>query len=122
MVGKLHGKELSFNNLLDLDSARRLLEEFEVPAVVIVKHNNPCGCAVGGTVDEAFDKALATDPVSAFGGIVSVNRAIDVALATKLNSMFLELVFAPEYSEEALEILQSKPNIRLLLDQEHRGP
>src|SRR3954471_14488875 len=121
MVGKLHGKELSFNNLLDLDSARRLLEEFEVPAAVIVKHNNPCGCAVGSTVDEAFDKALATDPVSAFGGIVSVNREVDMALATKLNSMFLELVFAPDYTTEALEILRSKQNIRLLHNEEKRG-
>jgi phosphoribosylaminoimidazolecarboxamide formyltransferase / IMP cyclohydrolase len=120
MVGKLHGKELSFNNLLDLDSARRLLEEFEVPAAVIVKHNNPCGCAVGTDVEEAFDKALATDPISAFGGIVCVNREIDVPLATELNSMFLELVFAPDYTPEALEILQTKPNIRLLIDEERR--
>jgi phosphoribosylaminoimidazolecarboxamide formyltransferase/IMP cyclohydrolase len=120
MVGKLHGKELSFNNLLDLDSARRLLEEFEVPAAVIVKHNNPCGCAVGVDVNEAFDKALATDPISAFGGIVCVNREVDVPLANKLNSMFLELVFAPDYLPDALEILQSKPNIRLLIDEERR--
>jgi phosphoribosylaminoimidazolecarboxamide formyltransferase/IMP cyclohydrolase len=121
MVGKLHGKELSFNNLLDLDSARRLLEEFEVPGAVIVKHNNPCGCAVGSTVEEAFDKALAADPVSAFGGVVCVNREIDVPLATKLNSMFLEVVFAPGYTDEAFEILSSKPNIRLLADEEKRG-
>src|SRR3954470_24271737 len=120
MVGKLHGKELSFNNLLDLDSARKLLEEFEVPAAVIVKHNNPCGCAVGTDVVDAFDKALAADPVSAFGGIVCFNREIDVALAMKLNAMFLELVFASSYSEEALEILQSKPNLRLLIDEERR--
>jgi phosphoribosylaminoimidazolecarboxamide formyltransferase/IMP cyclohydrolase len=122
MVGKLHGKELSFNNLLDLDSARRLLEEFEVPGAVIVKHNNPCGCAVGSDVEEAFDKALATDPVSAFGGIVCVNRDIDVALANKLNAMFLEIVFAPGYTPDALDILQSKPNIRLLIDEERRTP
>ncbi|MEA2496670.1 MAG: phosphoribosylaminoimidazolecarboxamide formyltransferase / cyclohydrolase [Thermoleophilaceae bacterium] len=121
MVGKLHGKELSFNNLLDLDSARRLLEEFELPAAVIVKHNNPCGCAVGSDVSAAFDKALATDPVSAFGGVVCVNRQIDVELATKLNSMFLEVVFAAGYTDEALEILESKPNIRLLNDEERRG-
>jgi phosphoribosylaminoimidazolecarboxamide formyltransferase/IMP cyclohydrolase len=120
MVGKLHGKELSFNNLLDLDSARRLLEEFEVPAAVIVKHNNPCGCAVGSSVEDAFGKALATDPVSAFGGIVCVNREVDTTLANKLNSMFLELVFAPDYTPDALDILQSKPNIRLLVDEERR--
>src|SRR3954449_6735257 len=122
MVGKLHGKELSFNNLLDLDSARRLLEEFEVPGAVIVKHNNPCGCAVGTDIEEAFDKALVTDRVSAFGGIVCVNREIDVSLANKLNSMFLELIFAPGYNEDALDILQSKANIRLLVDEEQRAP
>jgi phosphoribosylaminoimidazolecarboxamide formyltransferase/IMP cyclohydrolase len=122
MVGKLHGKELSFNNLLDLDSARKLLEEFEVPGAVIVKHNNPCGCAVGGSVEEAFEKALASDPVSAFGGIVCVNREVTVPLAEKLNSMFLELVFAPDYEEKALEILEQKPNIRLLRDEEQRTP
>ena len=120
MVGKLHGKELSFNNLLDLDSSRRLLEEFEVPGAVIVKHNNPCGCAVGSDVEEAFDKALATDPVSAFGGIVCVNREVDVPLATKLNGMFLELVFAPDYTDEAFEILSGKPNLRILVDEEQR--
>jgi phosphoribosylaminoimidazolecarboxamide formyltransferase/IMP cyclohydrolase len=120
MVGKLHGKELSFNNLLDLDSARTLIDEFEVPAAVIVKHNNPCGTALGTDLDEAFDGALATDPLSAFGGIVCVNREVDVPLARKLNDMFLELVFAPDYTDDALEILQSKPNIRLLVDQEQR--
>jgi phosphoribosylaminoimidazolecarboxamide formyltransferase/IMP cyclohydrolase len=120
MVGKLHGKELSFNNLLDLDSARRLLEEFELPCAVIVKHNNPCGCAVGADLEEAFDKALATDPVSAYGGVVCFNRAIDTPLAQKLNSMFLELILAPAYTDDALEILKSKPNIRLLVDEEQR--
>src|SRR5436190_10181612 len=100
MVGKLHGKELSFNNLLDLDSARKLTDEFEVPACTIVKHNNPCGCALGTDIEEAFGKALATDPVSAFGGIVCVNHQIETPLAEKLNAMFLELVFAPGYSDE----------------------
>jgi phosphoribosylaminoimidazolecarboxamide formyltransferase/IMP cyclohydrolase len=122
MVGKLHGKELSFNNLLDLDSARRLLDEYELPGAVIVKHNNPCGCAVGVDVAEAFDRALATDPVSAFGGVVCFNREVDVPLANKLNGMFLELVFAPDYTDEALEILKEKPNIRLLIDEEQRNP
>jgi phosphoribosylaminoimidazolecarboxamide formyltransferase/IMP cyclohydrolase len=121
MVGKLHGKELSFNNLLDLDSARNLIEEFEVPAAVIVKHNNPCGVALGGDVSEAFDKALATDPVSAFGGIVCFNREVDAPLANKLNGMFLELIFAPDYTEDALEILKAKPNVRLLHDEERRA-
>jgi phosphoribosylaminoimidazolecarboxamide formyltransferase / IMP cyclohydrolase len=122
MVGKLHGKELSFNNLLDLDAARRLTDEFEVPAVTIVKHNNPCGCALGTDIDEAFDKALATDPVSAYGGIVCVNRAIERPLAEKLNSMFLELVCTPAYTDDALEVLSSKPNVRLLVDEEKRAP
>src|SRR3954464_12703514 len=81
MVSKLHGKELSFNNLLDLDAARRVVDEFEIPAAVIVKHNNPCGCAVGGSALEAFERALSTDPVSAFGGVYCFNRAIDRPLA-----------------------------------------
>ncbi len=122
MVSKLHGKELSFNNLLDLDSGRQLLEEFEVPAAVILKHNNPCGCALGASCAEAFDKALATDPTSAFGGVMCFNRRVDRALAEKLNAMFVELVFAPGYDDDALEILQQKPNVRLLEDAERRRP
>ena len=122
MISKLHGKELSFNNLLDLDSARKLLEEFEVPAAAIIKHNNPCGCAMGATVGEAFDKAIATDRTSAFGGVFCFNRRIDAALAEKLNSMFVELVFAPGYDEDALEILERKENVRLLEDSEKRRP
>ena len=122
MVSKLHGKELSFNNLLDLDSGRQLLEEFEVPAAVILKHNNPCGCALGASCAQAFDKALATDPTSAFGGVMCFNRRVDRALAEKLNAMFVELVFAPGYDDDALEILQQKPNVRLLEDAERRRP
>ena len=122
MVAKLHGKELSFNNLLDLDSARRLVDEFEVPAAVIMKHNNPCGCAMGATLGEAFDRALATDPQSAFGGIMCFNRSIDRELAEKLNGMFVELVFAPGYDEDAMEVLQRKENLRILEDSERRRP
>jgi phosphoribosylaminoimidazolecarboxamide formyltransferase/IMP cyclohydrolase len=122
MVAKLHGKELSFNNLLDLDSGRRLLEEFELPAAVVIKHNNPCGVAVGTTADEAFQRALATDPMSAFGGVICFNRPVDAALAERLNAMFVELVFAPGFPDQALEILQQKPNIRILLDDERRRP
>src|SRR3954465_7255584 len=88
MVSKLHGKELSFNNLLDLDSGRRLIEEFEVPAAAIIKHNNPCGCAVGATAIEAFEKALATDPMSAFGGVFCFNRRVDKQLAQRLSEIF----------------------------------
>jgi phosphoribosylaminoimidazolecarboxamide formyltransferase/IMP cyclohydrolase len=87
-----------------------------------VKHNNPCGCAVGADVEEAFDKALATDPISAFGGVMCFNREIGPGLAMKLNGMFVEVVFAPDYTDEALEILKAKPNIRLLVDEEQRNP
>ena len=121
MVSKLHGKALSFNNLLDLDSARRLVDEFEVPACAIIKHNNPCGCAVGGGVDEAFRKALASDPMSAFGGIVCFNRKVDRYTAEQVNEIFVELIFAPGYEEDALEVLQQKKNIRILDNQERRN-
>jgi len=119
-VSKRHGKELSFNNLLDLDSARKLVDEFELPAAAIVKHNNPCGCAVGATVEEAFERALATDRMSAFGGVMCFNRVVDVALAEKLGAMFVELVFAPGYEPEALEVLERKENVRILEDDERR--
>ena len=122
MVSKLHGKELSFNNLLDLDSARRLVDEFELPCAAIVKHNNPCGCAVAGSIGEAFERALATDPMSAFGGVFCFNRRVDRALAEELAGMFVELVFAPDYDEDALEVLQRKPNVRILEDREQRRP
>ena len=120
MVSKLHGKELSFNNLLDLDSGRRLVDEFELPAVAIIKHNNPCGVAIGAHQDDAFELALATDRQSAYGGIVCLNRPVERALAQRLNSMFLEAVLAPGFSDEALEILQAKPDVRLLENQERR--
>jgi phosphoribosylaminoimidazolecarboxamide formyltransferase / IMP cyclohydrolase len=120
MVSKLHGRDLSFNNLLDLDSARRALEEFEVPAAVIVKHNNPCGVAVAPDVEQAFELALATDPLSAFGGIMAFNRRVTRALAEKLGSMFVELVFAPGYDDDALEVLCGKESLRILENQERR--
>jgi phosphoribosylaminoimidazolecarboxamide formyltransferase/IMP cyclohydrolase len=120
MVSKLHGKELSFNNLLDLDSGRRLIEDFELPMAAIIKHNNPCGAAVATSVGEAFDKALATDPQSAFGGIFCFNRPVDRALAEKLHAMFVEAVFALGYDEDAFELLAEKPNVRLLENQERR--
>src|SRR3712207_5898787 len=120
MVSKLHGKELSFNNLLDLDSARRIVSEYEIPAAVIVKHNNPCGVAVASSPMEAFKRAFECDPTSAFGGVYVLNRRVEADVAQALNEIFVELVFAPGYSEEALEILQQKPNIRILEDQERR--
>jgi phosphoribosylaminoimidazolecarboxamide formyltransferase/IMP cyclohydrolase len=120
MVSKLHGKELSFNNLLDLDAGRRLVEEFELPAVAIVKHNNPCGTAVGASLGDAFEKALATDPQSAFGGVFCFNRPVDRTLAERLHSIFVELVFAPAFDEDALALLQEKPNLRILENRERR--
>ena len=120
MVSKLHGRELSFNNLLDLDSGRALIEDFELPCAAIVKHNNPCGVAVGTDVSAAFDHALACDPQSAFGGVVCFNRRVDRSLAEKLNAIFVELVFAPGYDDDALEILTQKPNVRLLDNRERR--
>src|ERR687884_2122964 len=121
MVSKLHGKELSFNNLLDLDAARRLVDEFEIPAAVIVKHNNPCGCAVGGSALEAFERALATDPVSAFGGVYCFNRPIDRPLAKRLHELFVEVVMSKGYEEGALDVLMQKENIRILEDAERRN-
>jgi phosphoribosylaminoimidazolecarboxamide formyltransferase/IMP cyclohydrolase len=120
MVSKLHGRELSFNNLLDLDSGRRLVEDFELPARAIIKHNNPSGAALGASIGEAFDKALVTDPQSAFGGVFCFNRQVDRALAEKLNAMFVEVVFSPGYDEDALAVLQEKPNVRLMENQERR--
>jgi phosphoribosylaminoimidazolecarboxamide formyltransferase / IMP cyclohydrolase len=120
MISKLHGRELSFNNLLDLDAARRLADEFEVPAAVIIKHNNPCGVAVGSSSREAFDHALATDPQSAFGGVYAFNRRVEREVAEGLSEIFVELVVAPGYDEDALEILQRKPNVRILDDAERR--
>jgi phosphoribosylaminoimidazolecarboxamide formyltransferase/IMP cyclohydrolase len=121
MVAQLHGRELSFNNLLDLDAARRVLGEFELPTAAIVKHNNPCGCAVGATIGEAFERALATDPLSAFGGVFCFNGRVDRKLAEKLAGMFVELVFARGYDEDALELLMEKPNVRILEDSERRS-
>jgi len=111
----LQGKELSYNNILDLDSALELVLEFAEPAAAIIKHNNPCGVAVAASgVAEAFRLAKETDPVSAFGGIVAVNRVVGADLAAELGDMFLECVIAPGYKPEAREILAKKKNLRLL--------
>ncbi len=114
---QLHGKALSYNNLLDLDGALLALSPFafsDRPAVVIVKHTTPCGVAVGDTVEEAYRKALATDPVSAFGSIIAVNRAIDGAAAGAMAELFVECIVAPGFSARALEILTAKKNLRLM--------
>ncbi len=113
-VEQLHGKELSFNNLLDLSSARELVEEFDEPACVIVKHNNPCGCAVGASGREAYERAFACDPQSAYGGVIAVNRPIDLAFAEELGKQFIEVLLAPGYDAPALQALQVKKNVRLL--------
>jgi phosphoribosylaminoimidazolecarboxamide formyltransferase/IMP cyclohydrolase len=120
-VAKKHGRALSFNNVLDLDGARLLLNEFEGPAAVIVKHNNPCGVAVAATIGEAYEKALASDPVSAFGGVIALNRPVDRALGERLNENFVEVLIAPGYEDAALEVLQQKEAIRILEDTEQRG-
>ncbi len=120
MVSQLGGKQLSFNNLLDLDAARRLLSEFQVPACVIVKHNNPCGVALGTGPLEAYQRAFACDPMSAFGGVVCLNRRVDVEVAKALVGQFIEVLFAPGYYDNALEELASKPNMRILDDRERR--
>src|SRR5262249_53062093 len=104
-VRQLGGRPLSFNNLLDLNGSPMLIREFGAPACVIVKHNNPCGVATGDTPLEAYEQALACDPLSAFGGIVCLNRPVDGPLAEALVRQFIEVLFAPGYSEDALEIL-----------------
>jgi phosphoribosylaminoimidazolecarboxamide formyltransferase/IMP cyclohydrolase len=122
MVQQHHGKQLSFNNLLDLDSARALVRDFEVPACAIVKHNNPCGVALGDDAAGAYLGAFTTDPLSAFGGVIAINRPVDAALARQIAEQFVEVLIAPGFDEEALAILGEKPNVRLLEDQERRVP
>jgi phosphoribosylaminoimidazolecarboxamide formyltransferase / IMP cyclohydrolase len=119
-VSKLHGRALSFNNVLDLDSARRLVEDFEEPACTIVKHNNPCGVAIGKDAAEAYAKALACDPTSAFGGVIAFNRPISEALAQALHENFVEVLIAPDYEHGALAVLQQKEAIRILCEEERR--
>jgi phosphoribosylaminoimidazolecarboxamide formyltransferase/IMP cyclohydrolase len=116
----LWGKELSYNNWLDTESALALLGELAPPACVIIKHNNPCGVARGKTLLEAYERALECDPVSAFGGIVALNQTVDRKLAEKLNEIFLEIVVAPDFAPDALPILQQKKDRRLLRYRELR--
>lgn len=110
----LHGKELSYNNILDLVAAVQIVEDINETVCSIIKHNNPCGVAVGNTVVQAYEKALKSDPISAFGGIVAFNQEVDEATAIKLNDIFLEVVVAPSFSEEALSILFKKKDRRIL--------
>ena len=111
----IQGKELSFNNLLDLEAASLLVQSFDEPGAVAVKHNNPCGSALGATLKEALEKTMKADPVSVFGGIVAVNRKIGQAEALILEKVFLECVVAPEIDDEALEVFSKKKNLRILL-------
>ena len=120
-VEQLHGKELSLINLLDLSAARMLLREFALPACVIFKHGNPCGVAVAGTIEEAYDRALASDPVSAFGMVCALNRPVPAGLGEALAERFIDVLFAPDYDEQALVALQRKEAIRILRDRERRG-
>ncbi len=113
-VTVLHGKPLSYNNLLDVDAGRGLVAEFSDPAVVIIKHNNPCGVSLGDDLASAYLRAKACDPMSAFGGVYAVNRTVDLALAEHLAEMFVEVLWAPAYDEDALAVLTRKPNVRLL--------
>src|SRR5262249_53349766 len=116
----LHGKELSFNNILDLDSAFNLVREFAEPAAVVIKHNNPCGAAVGATLEEAFRKAYEGDPLSAYGGVLAFNREVDEATAMQVTEpkRFIECVIAPGFSEAAFRVLTTRPtwknSVRLL--------
>lgn len=124
MFDKLHGKELSYNNLLDVDAAVNLMSEFagEAPTFAILKHNNACGIAQRDTVLEAYNAALAGDPVSAFGGILISNTAIDVASAVEINKLFCEVVIAPSFSREAEELLKEKKNRILLVQKDAALP
>ena len=121
LPAQLHGKEISYNNLLDIEAAVELISDFEDTTVAIIKHNNACGCASAQTLLGAWDKALEADPVSAFGGIIIANREIDQATAEQMNKIFFEVVIAPAYSAEALEILKSKKN-RIILENKDVKP
>jgi phosphoribosylaminoimidazolecarboxamide formyltransferase / IMP cyclohydrolase len=112
---QLQGKELSYNNLVDLDAAWELVKEFEQPAVAIIKHSNPAGVAIAASVVEAYQKALATDPVSAFGSVIGVNREVDEALAEEMAKLFVEAIAAPSFNEGAKGKLSAKKNLRLLV-------
>ncbi|MDP4596674.1 MAG: bifunctional phosphoribosylaminoimidazolecarboxamide formyltransferase/IMP cyclohydrolase [Crocinitomicaceae bacterium] len=121
---KIHGKELSYNNLLDVDAAVRLMQEFknDGPTFAILKHNNACGLASRSTLKEAYEAALAADPVSAFGGILIANKEIDLATATLVNDLFCEVLIAPAYAAEAISLLQSKKNRIILIQNEVELP
>jgi len=111
---QLHGKEMSYNNYVDADAAWRAAHDHEAPAVAIIKHANPCGIAVGADVAQAHAKAHSCDPLSAFGGVIAANRTVTAAMAAQVAAVFTEVVLAPDFEPEALEILTAKKNVRLL--------
>lgn len=115
LLTQLHGKELSYNNLVDVDAAINLVQEFDETAFVIIKHTNACGVATGLSVKEAYLKAFAADTVSAFGGVLATNKPVDLAAAEELNKLFFEILIAPAYNDDALELLKSKKNRMLLV-------
>jgi len=117
---QLHGKELSYNNILDSDAALAMVNEFSDPAAVIIKHNNPCGAASDESLWESYTKALATDSLSAFGGIVGFNRPVDENLAKKMAEHFFECIIAPKFEQHALDILKKKKNLRLIIYNKER--
>jgi len=119
---QIHGKALSYNNLLDIDATVNLIREFNETTIAIIKHNNACGLATRPTLAEAWDEALAGDPVSAFGGVIAANRVVDKATAEKMNTLFFEVLIAPGYDKEALEILKSKKNRVLLVLKDYEVP
>lgn len=118
---QLHGKEMSYNNYVDTDAARRAAYGFDEPAVAIIKHANPCGIAVGADVAEAHRRAHECDPVSAFGGVIAVNRPVSVEMARQVAEIFTEVIVAPAYDEGAVEVLQGKKNIRILRCEDPAG-
>ena len=121
-AGQLAGKELSYNNILDLNAALELVREFSDPAAVVIKHNNPCGAACAGDIAQAYRLAYEGDPVSAYGGIVACNREVTAEVARLMTETFLEAVIAPGYSQDALEILKGKPGLRVMETGSLEGP
>jgi phosphoribosylaminoimidazolecarboxamide formyltransferase/IMP cyclohydrolase len=119
---QLQGKELSYNNLADLAAAQGLIEEFDEPAVAIIKHTNPCGVAVGRTLSDAYVKAYEADPVSAFGSIIAVNQPLDPATAAEMTKLFVEAVIAPEVEQAAAKILAARENLRVVELAERSAP
>jgi len=119
-IEQIGGKELSYNNLGDLEGARRIVREFALPAVVLVKHANPCGVAVAATIEEAWERALAADPISAFGCVATLNRPVSAALGARIAEHFVEVLLAPGYEEGAVAALRAKKSLRLLVSRERR--